>query len=96
MASPPRVRFLWFDPLMKLGARTHLEMADIWCLAPRDTCATVHADFERHWSAERRRAAAAGQPPTLTRAAMSYSRRHWMVAIAPGGEINFAPHCIFS
>lgn len=74
--------FLWFDPLMKLGAETHLEFSHIWKLAPRDECETVYRDFAPLWQQELARAAEAGEAPSFLRACANYCKFYWAVAFA--------------
>jgi len=72
--------FLWFDPLMKLGAETHLEFSHIWKLAPRDKCETVYQDLAPLWQHELARAAQAGEQPSFLRACANYCKYYWAVA----------------
>ena len=72
--------FLWFDPLMKLGAETHLEFSHIWKLAPRDECKKVYRDLAPLWQQEIARATEAGEAPSFLRACANYCKFYWAVA----------------
>lgn len=72
--------FMWYDPLMKLGAQTHLEMSHIWRLAPCDSCEVVYNDLQPLWEAELSRAKQAREPPNFMRACAEYCRYYWGVA----------------
>ncbi|KDO33637.1 hypothetical protein SPRG_01607 [Saprolegnia parasitica CBS 223.65] len=49
----------WLDPLIRRGARTPLNEADVWPLCQRDTAAAVHDRFQRYWQQERQATAPA-------------------------------------
>ncbi|EQC30630.1 hypothetical protein SDRG_11685 [Saprolegnia diclina VS20] len=43
----------WLDPLIRRGARTPLNEADVWPLCQVDTAAAVHDRFQEQWQLER-------------------------------------------
>ena len=52
-----RLVFAWYDPLIKLGGRTPLELSDIWQLDPKDNATANSERFWQLWLEEEQRAA---------------------------------------
>ena len=50
-----RLFFLWFTPLMALGARRPLMEGDMWHTPPEDECRTLSERFSRYLASVRRR-----------------------------------------
>lgn len=56
-----RLVFGWYEPLIKLGARTSLELSDLWHLDPTDAADANSEQFWMLWEEELERAARVGK-----------------------------------
>ena len=52
-----RLGFTWFDPMVKLGTKTPLEMSDLWLLHDNESSAKNCSEFDVLWQNEVRRVA---------------------------------------
>ena len=90
----PSPTMAWVAPLIRTATdRGHLHDGDLFALPTRDAPACAASVLAAAWLAERRRAAAAGSPPSLARALVSVYGREWAalggIKVASDG-LNFA------
>jgi hypothetical protein len=76
-----RMWFIWFNPIVKLGAKLPLEMTDLWVLHNKESSAKNVPEFMNLWEKERQRAAAKGEKPGLLRPVWQHS---WRVVVPAG------------
>eukprot|EP01043_Picozoa_sp_COSAG02_P026308 COSAG02_NODE_1512_length_12212_cov_4.145133_9_plen_257_part_01 len=62
-----QLTFWWFNPMIKLGNRTHVQVDDLWSLSSRDSSATNVERFRPMWRAECEAARLAARPPNILR-----------------------------
>jgi|EP01047_Picozoa_sp_COSAG01_P035325 ABC-type bacteriocin/lantibiotic exporter with double-glycine peptidase domain len=62
-----RVVFQWFNPMIKLGNRTHIQTDDLWSVSGEASSTVNVARFEPLWRRECAAAAAASRSPDILR-----------------------------
>jgi ABC-type bacteriocin/lantibiotic exporter with double-glycine peptidase domain len=69
-----RLWFLWVDPLVKLGTRTHLLKEDFWAIDSQDASNTNFARFDVLWKREEAAARRAARPVDILRPIITFAR----------------------
>lgn len=62
-----RLGFWWFNPMIKLGNRTHVQVDDLWAISPPDSSEVNVTRFLPMWEDEVAAAAQAGRPASILR-----------------------------
>ena len=62
-----RLTFWWFNPMIKLGNRTHVQVDDLWAVSDQESSEVNIARFRPLWQAECAAAAAGGRPASILR-----------------------------